>query len=68
MTADAFKRKLIALLSANLEGYSRLIGEDEDATFLFYKSAKDKTSGNFFSINKLNNFFREQKILCFIDR
>ena len=32
MTVDAFKRKLIILLSADVEGYSRLIGEDENAT------------------------------------
>ena len=30
MTQEGFKRKLIAILSADVEGYSRLMGEDED--------------------------------------
>jgi tetratricopeptide (TPR) repeat protein len=32
MAEDGFKRKLTAILSADVEGYSRLMGEDEDAT------------------------------------
>jgi len=32
MTQEGFKRKLTAILSADVEGYSRLMGEDEDAT------------------------------------
>ncbi len=32
MTQEGFKRKLAAILSADVEGYSRLMGEDEDAT------------------------------------
>ena len=32
MTKEGFKRKLTAILSADVEGYSRLMGEDEDAT------------------------------------
>ncbi len=32
MTNESFKRKLTAILSADVEGYSRLMGEDEDAT------------------------------------
>jgi adenylate cyclase len=32
MTEETFKRKLTAILSADVEGYSRLMGEDEDAT------------------------------------
>ncbi|MEE9151849.1 MAG: adenylate/guanylate cyclase domain-containing protein, partial [Thermoplasmata archaeon] len=32
MTEEGFKRKLTAILSADVEGYSRLMGEDEDAT------------------------------------
>jgi adenylate cyclase len=32
MNTKGFKRKLTAILSADLEGYSRLMGEDEDAT------------------------------------
>ncbi len=32
MPEESFKRKLTAILSADVEGYSRLMGEDEDAT------------------------------------
>jgi class 3 adenylate cyclase len=32
MTTQDFKRKLTAILSADAEGYSRLMGEDEEAT------------------------------------
>ncbi len=32
MTTEGFKRKLTAILSADVEGYSRLMREDEDAT------------------------------------
>ena len=32
MTQEGFKRKLTAILSADVEGYSRLMGQDEDAT------------------------------------
>ena len=32
MTEQEFKRKLAAILHADVKGYSRLIGEDEDAT------------------------------------
>ena len=32
MTEEGYKRKLTAILSADVEGYSRLMGEDEDAT------------------------------------
>ena len=32
MAEESFKRKLTAILSADVVGYSRLMGEDEDAT------------------------------------
>ena len=32
MTAEDFKRKLTAILSADVKGYSRLMGEDDEAT------------------------------------
>ncbi|MFC1885785.1 hypothetical protein ACFLZM_01880 [Thermodesulfobacteriota bacterium] len=32
MEQEGFKRKLTAILSADVEGYSRLMGEDEEAT------------------------------------
>ena len=32
METEGYKRKLTAILSADVEGYSRLMGEDEDAT------------------------------------
>jgi adenylate cyclase len=34
MAPAAFKRKLTAILSADVEGYSRLMGDDEEATIL----------------------------------
>ena len=34
MTEQGFKRKLAAILSADVEGYSRLMGDDEEATIL----------------------------------
>ena len=32
MAEEGFKRMLTAILSADVEGYSRLMGEDEEAT------------------------------------
>jgi class 3 adenylate cyclase len=32
MAVEGFKRKLVAILSADVAGYSRLMGEDEEAT------------------------------------
>jgi adenylate cyclase len=32
MVEKGFRRKLTAILSADVEGYSRLMGEDEEAT------------------------------------
>jgi adenylate cyclase len=32
MTQEGFKRKLAAILSADVEGSSRLMGDDEEAT------------------------------------
>ncbi|HEA68681.1 MAG TPA: adenylate/guanylate cyclase domain-containing protein [Desulfobacterales bacterium] len=32
MPQEGFKRKLTAILSADVEGYSRLMGDDEEAT------------------------------------
>ena len=32
MAQEGFKRRLTAILSADVEGYSRLMGENEDAT------------------------------------
>jgi adenylate cyclase len=32
MSEEGFKRKLTAILSADVEGYSRLMGEDEEGT------------------------------------
>ena len=32
MAEEGFKRKLAAILSADVEGYSSLMGEDEEAT------------------------------------
>jgi adenylate cyclase len=32
MSPEGFKRKLAAILSVDVKGYSRLMGEDEEAT------------------------------------
>ncbi len=32
MAEEGFKRKLTAILSADVEGYSRFMGDDEEAT------------------------------------
>jgi class 3 adenylate cyclase len=32
MATEPYKRKLTAILSADVKGYSRLMGEDEEAT------------------------------------
>ena len=34
MADEGFKRKLTAILSADVEGYSRLMGDNEEATAL----------------------------------
>ena len=41
MTDEGFKRKLTAILSADVEGYSRLMGEDEDATIKTLTAYRD---------------------------
>jgi adenylate cyclase len=41
MTTQSFKRKLTAILSADVKGYSRLMGEDEDATVHTLKAYRE---------------------------
>lgn len=41
MTTQSFKRKLTAILSADVKGYSRLMGEDEDATVQTLKAYRE---------------------------
>jgi len=41
MTAEKFKRKLTAILSADVKGYSRLMGADEEATVLTLQEYKE---------------------------
>jgi adenylate cyclase len=41
MTTQSFKRKLSAILSADVKGYSRLMGEDEDATVHTLKAYRE---------------------------
>ena len=36
MADEGFKRKLAAILSADVEGYSRLMDDDEEATLRIY--------------------------------
>lgn len=40
MGAESFKRKLTAILSADVKGYSRLMGEDEVATVKTLETCK----------------------------
>jgi len=44
MTQEGFKRKLTAILSADVVGYSRLIGEDEEATVRSLTTYRDVIS------------------------
>ncbi len=44
MAPEEFKRKLTAILSADVEGYSRLMGEDEDATIRTLTSYRELMS------------------------
>jgi adenylate cyclase len=46
MNPKAFKRKLTAILSADVAGYSRLMGEDEDATVRTLKVYRELISGH----------------------
>ena len=39
MAKEGFKRKLTAILSADVEGYSRLMDQDGDATIRIYSFA-----------------------------
>jgi len=39
MADEGFKRKLAAILSADVEGYSRLMDDDEEATLRIYSFA-----------------------------
>jgi adenylate cyclase len=41
MTPEKFKRKLTAILSADVKGYSRLMGEDEEATLRTLQEYKE---------------------------
>ncbi|MBI5966259.1 MAG: adenylate/guanylate cyclase domain-containing protein, partial [Deltaproteobacteria bacterium] len=41
MTAEKFKRKLTAILSADVKGYSRLMGEDEEWTLRTLNAYKE---------------------------
>jgi TolB-like protein/class 3 adenylate cyclase len=41
MTAEKFKRKLTAILSADVKGYSRLMGTDEEATLRTLQEYKE---------------------------
>ena len=41
MSAEKFKRKLTAILSADVKGYSRLMGTDEEATLRTLKEYKE---------------------------
>ena len=44
MTEETFRRKLAAILSADVAGYSRLMGEDEEATVRTLTSHRERLS------------------------
>jgi adenylate cyclase len=44
MAEEGFKRKLSAILSADVEGYSHLMGEDEEATVRTLTTYRDMLS------------------------
>ena len=46
MTSDKVKRKLTAILSADVKGYSRLMGEDEEGTIRTLKAHLEVISGH----------------------
>ncbi len=46
MTQEGFKRKLTAIFSADVAGYSRLMGEDEDATVRTLKVYRELIAGH----------------------
>ena len=41
MTEEGYKHKLTAILSTDVEGYSRLMGEDEDATIRTFTTYRE---------------------------
>ena len=45
MTAEKFKRKLTAILSADVKGYSRLMGADEEGTIRTLNAYKEVMTG-----------------------
>jgi TolB-like protein/class 3 adenylate cyclase len=45
MSAEKFKRKLAAILSADVKGYSRLMGEDEEGTIRTLNAYKEVMTG-----------------------
>jgi adenylate cyclase len=46
MSAERFKRKLTAILSADVKGYSRLMGTDEEATLRTLQEYKEVMAGS----------------------
>jgi adenylate cyclase len=45
MTTQESKRKLAAILSADVKGYSRLMSQDEEATVKTLKQHRESISG-----------------------
>jgi adenylate cyclase len=51
MTDESFKRKLTAILSADVAGYSRLMGDDEAATVSTLKEHRNLITEKVHSFN-----------------
>jgi adenylate cyclase len=46
MTSDQVKRKIAAIFSADVKGYSRLMGEDEEWTLRTLSAYKELITGS----------------------
>jgi tetratricopeptide (TPR) repeat protein len=57
MSAEKFKRKLAAILSTDVKGYSRLMGEDEEGTLRTLNAHKEEAIPVFQKIMRLNPFY-----------
>jgi class 3 adenylate cyclase len=56
MSAESFKCKLTAILSADIKGYSRLMGEDEAETVKAFASSRSHSIGQDASMPALSVF------------
>ena len=63
MTEERARRKLTAILSADVKGYSRLMGEDEDGTVQVlkeYREIHDELLRDMEIIENINNLVEDE--------